>query len=94
MLILNEAEDMLQAGFYGNLQLSICYLLPPGCIMLIKSLPVQHSVAAQEERTGLCQYVRGSSNTGTYVFFCLFILVVGDGEAYSKKRLTGFYTCK
>lgn len=34
-------------------------------IMLIKPPPVQHSVEAQEERKGLCQEIRGSSNTGT-----------------------------
>lgn len=62
-LSMSEAEDMEQARFHGNFQLSICYRLLPGCIMLIKPLPpkwllqkgsagVQHSVQAQKERTG------------------------------------------
>lgn len=85
---------MLQVGLCGNLQLSICYLLLPGCIMLIKPLPVQHSVEAQEERTGLCQYKSGSSNTGMDVFWvcfvCLFFICLFDfcwGEAHTQKKI-------
>ena len=72
-LSMSETEDMEQAGLRGNFQLSICYRLLPGCIMLIKPLPpkwllekgsavVQHSVQAQEERTGALPRDEGQPN--------------------------------
>lgn len=72
-LSMSEAEDMEQAGLRGNFQLSICYRLLPGCIMLIKPLPpkwllqkrsagVQLSVQAQEERMGALPRDEGQPN--------------------------------
>lgn len=56
--------------------------------MLIKPPPARHSVEAQAAKTGLYQELRGSSNTGTKVFFVL------GGKHILKTRLTGFCTWK